>query len=101
MGSELKVAPGQLRAAAGTESAVGAAVSGLDVGQPLSAAAAAMPGLQSGAACGQVAPIVDGAAKTVGSEVSAHAGKLTSAADAYQRTDDESARRLNSIKPTG
>lgn len=80
---------------------MGAAVSGLDAGQLLSAAAAAMPGLQSGAACGQVAPIVDSAARTVGSEVSAHADQLNSAADAYQRTDDESARRLNSIEPTG
>ncbi|OMC39417.1 hypothetical protein A5740_26870 [Mycobacterium sp. GA-1841] len=101
MGSELKVVPGQLRAAAGTETAVGAAVSGLDVGRTLTTAAAAMPDLQSGAACGDAASVVDSAARTVGSEVSAHANKLAFAADSYERTDDESARRLNSIKPTG
>lgn len=60
-----------------------------------------MPGLQSGAACGQVSSIVDAAVQSVGSEVGTHAGKLTDAADAYQRADDESARRLNSVKPAG
>ncbi len=80
---------------------MGAAVSGLNVGQPLSTAAAAMPGLQSGAACGEAASVVDGAARTLGSGVGAHAEKLTSAADAYRRTDDEYARRLDSARPTG
>lgn len=95
MGSELKVAPAGLRSAAAAEAAVGEAIAGLNVGQPLSAGAAAMPGLQSGAACGQVSSLVDTEAKTLGSEVGAHAGKLRDAADVYQRADDESARRLN------
>ncbi|WP_454787735.1 hypothetical protein [Mycolicibacterium lutetiense] len=101
MGSELKVAPAVLRSAAASETAVGEAVTGLQVGQPLSAAAAAMPNLQSGAACGQASSIVESAATAVGGEISAHAGKLTDAASAYQRTDEEYARRLNSALPAG
>ena len=65
----------------------------------MSAAAAAMPGLQSGAACGQASSIVESAATAVGAEISAHAGKLTDAATVYQRTDEEHARRLKSVLP--
>ncbi|MGV0810932.1 type VII secretion target [Mycolicibacterium boenickei] len=101
MGSPLKVAPEALQAAAAAETAVGQAIVGLDVGQPLSAAATAMPALQSGAACAQVAPVVDGAARAIGSEVDAHAAKLSSAAQRYQNTDDVSAGRLNSAGPMG
>ncbi|CRZ16923.1 type VII secretion target [Mycolicibacterium neworleansense] len=101
MGSELKVTPAGLRAAAAGETAVSQAIAGLGVGEVLGTAASAMPGLQSGAACGQVSSVVDGAVQAVSSEVGAHAGKLTDAASAYQRTDDEYAHRLNSAKPAG
>src|SRR6476469_3519286 len=99
MGSELKVAPAALRSAAAAETAAGEAVTALAVAQPLSAAAAAMPGLQSGAACGEVSSVVEAAVKAAGSEISAHAGKLTDAANAYQGIDDEYAGRLNSAQP--
>ncbi|WKG03854.1 hypothetical protein [Mycolicibacterium sp. HK-90] len=101
MGSALKVAPAALQSAAAAETAVGQAITGLDVGQPLNAAAAAMPGLQSGAASAQVAPIVDGEARAIGGEVGAHANKLGYAAQAYQGTDDTSAGQLNSALPAG
>jgi hypothetical protein len=99
MGSELKVVPAELRSAAATETAVGAAIAGLGIRQPLSAAAAAMPGLQSGAACAEISPVVDSAARMVGAEVSAHADKLGTAAGAYERVDGEYADRLNSAQP--
>ncbi|MCV7066532.1 hypothetical protein H7H51_13875 [Mycolicibacterium farcinogenes] len=101
MGSALTVAPAALQSAAAAETAVGQAITGLDVGQPLNAAAAAMPGLQSGVAAAQAAPIVDGEARTIGSEVGAHADKLSQAARACQGTDAESADRLNSTQPAG
>ncbi len=71
------------------------------MGEVLGTAASAMPGLQSGAACGQVSSVLDAAVQAVGSEVGAHGRKLIDAADAYERTDDEYARRLNSAKPAG
>ncbi len=52
-----KVAPAELQSAAAAETAVGGVITGLAVGQLLTAAAAAMPGLQSGAACGQAAAV--------------------------------------------
>lgn len=101
MGSELRVAPAGLRAASAGETAVSRAIAALGVGEVLGTAASAMSGLQSGAACAQVSLVVDAAVQSVGSEVGAHAGKLTDAADAYQRTDDEYARRLDAAKPAG
>ncbi|MDH6198075.1 phage tail tape-measure protein [Mycobacterium frederiksbergense] len=99
MGAPLKVAPAGLRSAAAAETSVGEFISGLRIGERLASAAAAMPGLQSGAACGEVGPVIDTTAQGVGSEVGAHANKLTYAADAYQRTDEEYARRLNPARP--
>lgn len=72
------------------------AVAGLKVGQPLTAAAAAMPGLQSGAACGLVSGLVDGTAEIIRTEIDIHAGRLRDAATAYQRVDDIYAQRLHS-----
>lgn len=94
MGSELKVDPAELRSAAAAETAVGAAVAALGLRQPLTAAAGAMPGLRSGAACGEVSPVVDAAAKAVGDELGAHATKLVEAAAVFERVDDASARQL-------
>ncbi|KHO28116.1 hypothetical protein QQ44_00665 [Mycolicibacterium setense] len=94
MGSELKVDPAGLRSAAAAETAVSEAVAALGLGQPLSAAAAAMPGLRSGAACGQVSPVVDGAANALGSDLGAHANKLGHAANVFEQVDDASARQL-------
>ncbi|MBU8814575.1 hypothetical protein KL864_01445 [Mycolicibacterium goodii] len=94
MGSPLKVAPGQLRSAAADETAVGAAIGGLGIGDLLSAAVPAVSGLQSGRACVHAAPVVDAAVKAVADEVVAHADRLSQAAAAYERTDGESAHRL-------
>jgi hypothetical protein len=94
VGSSLKVAPDELRAASANEVAVGEAIGGLGIGDLLSAAVPAMPGLQSGRACAAAAPIVDTAAKAAADEVVAHAGKLLQAVDAYERTDGEYAHRL-------
>ncbi|AKS31932.1 type VII secretion target [Mycolicibacterium goodii] len=94
MGSPLKVAPGQLRSAAAQETEIGAAIGGLGVGDLLSAAAPAVPGLHSGRACAHAAPIVDTAVRAAADEVAAHADGLSRAAAAYQRTDGDEAHRL-------
>ena len=101
MTTSLKVAPAELQAAGAAEGAVAQTIAGLAVGQALSTAAAGMAGLQSGAACGEVASVFDGAVRETGAEVGAHAEKLSNAAGAYRGTDDEYARRLGSAQPTG
>jgi hypothetical protein len=95
--STLRVDPVRLRAAADAQAEVGAFVSGMAAGEVISAAANAMSGLESGAACQFAGAVLDGASARVGAELAAHSKNLTSAADRYGRVDEELGHRLRSI----
>jgi len=72
-------------------------VSGMAVGESIANAAAAMPGLHSGAGCQFASTVLDGAAAGLSADLSTHATKLNSAADRYLRADDQLDRRLRSL----
>jgi hypothetical protein len=66
-------------------------------GQPLASGASAMSGLQSGAACQFVATIFDDVSDKMSDELAAHAEKLSAAAEAYRRADEDLGRRLRHL----
>jgi Excreted virulence factor EspC, type VII ESX diderm len=97
MPSPLRVDPDRLRASAAAQHDVSAFVGGLAIGQSMATAGAGMAGLQSEAACRLAANLFDTAAGVVSQELTTHAKNLTTAAEHYQRADEELGRRLRQI----
>lgn len=97
MGGMLRVDPAALRDAARAQTDVGTAVSGMDVGASMTGAGAGVSGLASAGACQFVGTVVDGALGTVGEELAGHSEKLRRAADLYQRSDEQSGRRIGKL----
>jgi Excreted virulence factor EspC, type VII ESX diderm len=93
----LAVNPDHLRRSAAAQHDVSGFVAGLAAGQSLTIAGAGMTGLESDAACQFAGTLFDTAAGAVKEELTTHANNLTTAADHYQRADEELGRRLRQI----
>lgn len=100
MASILRVDPPRLVAAASAEGEVGAFVAAMAAGQSLAEAASGVSRLRSGAAIEFAASAIDKVSAAIHEELTAHAAKLSAAADMYRRTDEGLGRRLGQIAGT-
>lgn len=100
MASNLRVDPSRLVAAASAEGDVGAFISAMAAGQSLIGAAGGMSQLHSGAAIEFAASAIDQVSAAIHAELTAHAAKLSTAADTYRRTDEGLGRRLGQVAGT-
>ncbi|MCV7282699.1 ESX-1 secretion-associated protein [Mycolicibacterium flavescens] len=97
MAATLRVAPSTLREVAAAQTDVSSYVSGMGTGTQLGTAAAGLTELESAAACQLAAELLDKTAAVVSKELSAHAERLTQAAERYTATDQSLAQRLRNI----
>lgn len=95
MASVLRVDPTALRHAARAQTDVATSVSNLAVGQSMASAGGGLAGLRSAAACDTVGALFDTESSATHQELTAHAGKLSKAADMYQRADKEIGEKLS------
>lgn len=97
MAGVLRVDPKALRDAAQAQTGVATFVSTMTVGESMSSAGQGVSGLVSESGCHMVGELFDAAATAAHEELASHAGKLSTAADAYQRTDKEHGERLSRL----
>jgi Excreted virulence factor EspC, type VII ESX diderm len=88
MASTLRVDPARLLVAASAEGDVGASVAAIAAGQCLAGAAGGVSQLRSGAAIDFAASALDNVSAAINDELTAHATKLSTAADTYRRADE-------------
>lgn len=94
MASVLRVDPTALRAAAQTQTGVATTISTMAVDESMTSAADGVSGLESAAMCQLAGELFRTATAAAHEELAAHSGKLSTAADLYQRTDEELGDRL-------
>jgi hypothetical protein len=97
MAATLRVDPAQLRGAATAQADVSTFVAGMGVGQSMAGARSAMSGLLTEGACQLAGTIFDAAASAVRDELTAHSVNLSTAADRYQRMDEDLGRSLRTL----
>jgi hypothetical protein len=97
MAATLRVDPEQLCSAAAAQVDVSTFVAGMGVGQSMAGARSGMSGLLSEGACQLAGTIFDAAASAVRDELTAHSINLSTAADQYQRMDEDVGRRLRTL----
>jgi hypothetical protein len=97
MAATLRVDPAQLRSAAAAQAEVSTFVAGMGVGQSMAGACSAMSGLLIERACQLAGTIFDTAASAVRDELTAHSAHLSTAADRYQRMDEDLGRSLRTL----
>jgi hypothetical protein len=95
MAATLRVDPAQLRSAAAAQAEVSTFVAGMGVGQSM--ARSGMSGLLTEGACQFAGTIFDTAASAVRDELTAHSINLSTAADRYQRMDEDLGRSLRTL----
>ena len=95
MAATLRVDPAQLRSAAAAQAEVSTFVAGMGVGQSM--ARSGMSGLLTEGACQLAGAIFDTAASAVRDELTAHSAHLSTAADRYQRMDEDLGRSLRTL----
>jgi uncharacterized protein YukE len=98
MGSMLRVNPAVLRSAADKVGQVGTELSGLGLGQSFTGAVTGLAGSQSGAACQDAGSVIDNACQRLSDRFSKLSKNLQSAADKYERTDEQLGRRLDKAR---
>lgn len=94
MAGILRVDPKALRDAAQTQTEVAAFVSAMAVGESMTSAGAGVSGLHSAAGCQLVADVLSAATTAAHEELTSHAGKMSKAADTYERADKDLGDRL-------
>lgn len=94
MAGVLRVDPKALRDAAQAQAEVATFVSTMAVGESMSSAGAGVSGLHSATGCQLVADVFGAATTAVHEELTSHAGKMSKAADTYERADKELGDRL-------
>lgn len=99
MGGTLRVNPDLLRNAARAQTDVGQFVSDMGIGESIASAGTGVSGLLSEVACQFAGSIVDTVLGNVHEELTSHSTRLSTAADHYNRTDEELGRRLHKFAP--
>lgn len=94
MAGVLRVDPKALRDAARSQTEVATFVSSMAVGESMTSAGAGVSDLHCASGCQAVADVLTAAATAAHEELSSHAGKMSKAADMYERADKELGDRL-------
>jgi hypothetical protein len=95
----LKVDPDVLRSVGREFERAGHSLSALQADAPLGEASAAVPQLQTGAACQAAQTSVATEMATLAGNAHAYGGKLTTAAQMYETRDRESAEAIKKAMP--
>ncbi|MGY4647171.1 type VII secretion target [Mycobacterium sp. URHB0021] len=95
----LKVDPDVLRSVGHEFEQAGHSLSALQADAPLGEASAAVPQLQTGAACQAAQTLVAAELATLAGNTHAYGGKLTTAAQTYETRDRESAEAIRKAMP--
>ncbi|MCT7362352.1 hypothetical protein A7G45_06025 [Mycolicibacterium llatzerense] len=93
----LRVVPKALRDAALAQTEVATFISTMAVHESMSSAGEGVSGLHSESGCRLVGELFNAAATAAHEELASHAGKLSTAADKYQRADKEIGERLHRL----
>ncbi len=96
---QLKVDPTLLRSVASEFGRLGPELSGVRIGDTLSALTGQLGGLQCGAACSAVGSALDQSTKAVSDAYSSFSENLESAAKQYETTDEESKKNIDDKSP--
>lgn len=95
MAGVLQVDPKALRDAAHAQTEVATFMSTMAVGESLRGAGAGVSGLHCATECQSVGELFNTAAAAAHEELASHAGKLSTAADTYERADKELGEKLS------